>query len=282
MHRVGAFDALGFGFDVAVDDARVAGRIECVFQSLVTTTAAEHHYVLDAVPGSDPPDCELRLDGSSIVALPDLDGLVQSLVHDLNRRATDASPHLVLHAGGVEHHGVGVVLPGVMEAGKTTLTAGLVRAGLGYLTDEAVALDRTTLAIHPYPKPLSLDPGSWSLFPELEDRDDIAATATQWQVPPTAIGPGLLGQSCPVGLIVFPRHTAGAAVALEPVGRAEALVELAHHTIRFDEQARQGLELLAEVIRGAECYRLVAGELDDAVAAVTSLLGMAPSAESAR
>ena len=44
-----------------------------------------------------------------------------------------------------------------MESGKTTLTAGLVRAGFDYLSDEAVAFDWDTLDIVPYAKPLSID-----------------------------------------------------------------------------------------------------------------------------
>jgi hypothetical protein len=93
---------------------------------------------------------------------------------------------------------MGLVFAGVMEAGKTTLVAGLVRAGFGYLTDEAGAIERETLLIQPYPKPLSLEPGSWPLFPELEPQADLATDeykAYEWQVPTAAIRPGALGRS---------------------------------------------------------------------------------------
>ena len=48
-----------------------------------------------------------------------------------------------------------------MESGKTTLVAGLVLAGLRYLTDEAVAIRPADGGITPFPKALSVDHGSW-------------------------------------------------------------------------------------------------------------------------
>ena len=55
-------------------------------------------------------------------------------------------------------------------AGKTTLTAAAVDAGLGYLSDERIGIDSTGMA-HPYHKPLSLKRGSWPLLPHLEPDD---------------------------------------------------------------------------------------------------------------
>jgi hypothetical protein len=205
---------------------------------------------------------------------------VTPLIQDINRRAVAACDNLSIHAGGVEREGVGLVFPGGIAAGKSTLVAGLLRAGFRYLTDEAVALDRDTLWIRPYPKPVSLDPGSWPLFPELEPDADLATgdyKAAQWQVPPNAIGPGLLGQSCPIGVVVFPRLEVGAESRLEPVGRAEALVELAGHTFRFSDRSRDALDLLAEAVRPATCYRLTVGRLEPAVALLVRLTGTSPT-----
>jgi hypothetical protein len=140
------------------------------------------------------------------------------MVHDLNRRALGGSEHLILRAGGVEHDGEGIVFPGAMEAGKTTLTAALVRAGLGYLTDEGVAVDRQTQRIHPYPKPFSIDRRSWPLFPVLEPKADLltdAYKANQWQVSPADIRADALGQPCAIGVIVFPRHELGEGTSVE-------------------------------------------------------------------
>src|SRR5262249_5007766 len=191
--------------------------------------------------------CELQLDEDRVFQAEVVEALVGPLVHDLNRRALDSSEHLILHAGGVMGDGVGIVFPGAMDAGKTTLSRGLGRAGLGYLTDEGVAIDREPLRIHPYPKPLSIDRGAWPLFPELEPNADLASDAykeDQWQVPPTDIRTDALGQPCPVDVIVFPKHVPGGDTALEPLGRAEALIELVENTYQFNVPERAALDVL--------------------------------------
>ena len=130
-----------------------------------------------------------------------------------------------------------MALPGQTEAGKTTLTAGLVRAGLGYLTDEALAFDRETLLVQPYPKPLSIDPGAWPLFPSWRrpSRGKRATTACSGRSGHGDPARGA-GRFCPAAAVVFPRYEAGADTALAPIGRGEALVELAKNTFRFKER----------------------------------------------
>jgi hypothetical protein len=278
--RSPCFDALGFRFRVVADDRRLARHIGELFADLTTPGPDGHHYAFRVTaPPEGHPRCELTLDGQPMFETLSPEALVTSLVQDVNRRAVEGCDLLTLHAGGVESGGMGLVFPGAMEAGKTTLVAGLVRAGFGYLTDEAVAIDRESLLIHPYPKPLSLDPGSWRLFPELEPHADLATDeykSYEWQVPTGAIRAGALGRSCPVGVVVFPRYEPGADTALEPLRRAEALVELAQNTFKFKDRSRATLDLLAEVVRPVACYRLTMGELARAVEVVSSLAGAAP------
>jgi len=268
-----SFDALGFTFDVQGEDPRLSSYIERLYEPFPNPGRAGHHYAVTAPPGGQL--FELHLDGERVGEAEEAEALVGPLVHNLNRRALDNSEHLILHAGGVVGDGVGVVFPGAMDAGKTTLAAGLVRSGLGYLTDEGVAIDRHTLRIHPYPKPLSIERGAWPLFPELEPNADLATEAykdDQWQVPPTDIRPDALGPSSSIDVIVFPERVPGGDTVLEPLGRAEALIELAKNTYRFNVQERAALDVLAEVVRPAECYRLTNGNLDAAVTAITGLI----------
>ena len=242
-----------------------------------------HRYVLRPAEGGDPDlPFEVLFDDELVAGLATWTGMVDTVVHDLNRRVVEASPYLLLHAGGVAGNGSAIALPGAAEAGKTTLTAGLVRAGLGYLTDEALALDRETLLVHPYPKPLSIDPGAWPYFPELAPLDSVedGHDRNQWQVPATAIRPGAVADSCPVVAVVFPRYECGANTVLAPIGRGEALVDLAKNTFHFKERGAPELDLLAALARSADCYRLTLGELDGAVDLVADLIGAGPLHES--
>jgi hypothetical protein len=281
MHRTGRIDALGFAFWVLADDPRLTRFVGALFADLTTSGPDGHRYTIRPINRAPrrAPRYELTLDGRPLFALPEPEGLVSNLVQHVNRRAVDSCHLPMFHAGAVECGGTGLIFPGMMESGKTTLVAGLVRAGFGYLTDEAVAIDRESLWIQPYPKPLSLDPGSWPFFPELEPYVDLPTNeykSDQWQVPSSKIRPDALGRSCPVGVVVFPRYEPGTDSALEPLRRTEALVELAQNTFKFKDQSRETLDLLAEVVRPSACYRLTMGELDAAVDLVSRLAGEAP------
>ena len=201
------FEALGFSFALECEDAELQDYLEGVLAAFAFGGPVAHRYVLRSTgePSEELPH-EVLLDGERIAGAAVGWAMVDSVVHDLNRRVVDSSPHLLLHAGGVAGDGAAAALPGHMEAGKTTLTAGLVRAGLTYLTDEALALDRESLLVHPYPKPLSIDPGAWPFFAGLAPPPvpDGGFEYVQWQVPATAIRPGAVAAPCPVVVVVFP------------------------------------------------------------------------------
>lgn len=268
-------DALGFAFVVTAENPRLTQYLGDLFAGLESPGRGTHRYAFHMSPDRPVASrCELTLDGRLLFDAAMAERLVSNLVRHVNRQAIEGCDAIVLHAGGIEHEEVGFILPAEMEAGKTTLTAGLVRAGLGYLTDEAVAVEPATLLIQPYPKPFSLDPGSWALFPELEPLPDLSSDeykAHEWLVAPRAVGN--IGRSCPVGVVAFPQYSPGAETELIPMARAEALIELTKNTFRFDARPREALDVLAEVVRSAECYRFTIGDLDSAVSIVMQLIG---------
>jgi hypothetical protein len=203
--------------------------------------------------------------------------LVTTMLQTLNLLVVDHWPGPVGHAGCVARDGRAVILPADPESGKTTLTCGLVRAGFEYVTDEGVAFVPGTTRIEPYPKPMSLDPGSWFLFPELEPAPDPPleegdGEPLQWQVAPDAIRPGAASGPCTARWIVFPRYEEGARTELVPITRGEALVELAKNTFAFRDHSREYLDQLDVVVRACDCHRLTVGTLADAVACIEELV----------
>ena len=135
--------------------------------------------------------------------------------------------------------------------------------------------------IEPFPKPLSIDPGAWHLFPELEPHADLDSDEykrDQWQVPPAAIRADPVGGPCSARVLAFPNYVEGAPTELAPIGRAEALVELAKNTFSFNQKSRAALDELAIVVRAVDCYRLTVGTLDDAVAIIQRLADEIPPA----
>ena len=271
MHVTRGYHALALDFSLAVQDDELCSYLEWLLDGFDEPTSSDQYVVVSGV--GDPPRIELRRD--DVVEFSGSSGadFVDNLVQWINRNAVDPDYAVMSHAGGVERGGVACVLPADPESGKTTLTTGLVRAGYSYLTDEAVSFDWNTIEIEPFPKPLSIDPGSQHLFPELrppllDERDG----PTQWQVPPSVIRDDAIGGPCRARYVIFPKYVEHAKTRLEPVSRAEALVEMAKNTFRFREHPRRGLDALSRVIREVECARLIVGDLDDACALIDQLM----------
>jgi hypothetical protein len=280
MHHSRAFDALGWAFRVASDDGRIVEHVDHLYRGLADAPHGEtNDYVVRSADDADQgyPDAPLRLtfNGDVVDSGEEPARLVTALVHDVNRRALDSTSLLAAHAGGVACGDAAVVLPAHMESGKTTLTAGLVRAGFAYFTDEAVAFEWETGAIVPYAKPLSIDEGSWPLFEDLEPDIPFAGPGhvpTQWQVPADAIRPDAYARHGHARYLVFPKYDASARTELLLMTRGEALVELAKNTFRFREHGRRALTTLAGVVEQCECYRMPVGDLAEAVAQVEGLV----------
>jgi hypothetical protein len=280
------FRALAYEFSLTIEgDDSLGPYAESLFAALPIGAGDVVEWLVRPVADADTvveggPVWELVIDGNRHAAVATLARLVPQLVQTLNAFAVPSWHGVACHAGGVARGDAAIVLPANMEWGKTTLTAGLVRAGFSYLTDEAVAFVPGTTTIEPFPKPLSIDRGSWFLFPELEPDAPLASDdykLDQWQVVPAAFRSDAVGGPASARILVFPRYVEGADTALTPIGRAEALVELAKNTFAFNQKARPALDELAGIVRQVACYRLTVGALDDAVAIVERLADELPA-----
>jgi hypothetical protein len=270
VHVTRGYHALALDFSFEVEDAELAEYLEWLFEGFEEPVTSERYQI-----GPDPDDPDrivLRCQGAVEASGSNIAQFGESIVQWINRRSVEPDYGVAAHAGGVERGGVACLLPADPESGKTTLTTGLVRAGYSYLTDEAVSFDWKTGEIEPFPKPLSIDPGSQHLFPELRPPARAVDEATQWQVPPRSIRRDAIGNRCRAGFVIFPKYTPDVPTRLESISRGEALVELAKNTFRFREHSRPALDLLSGVVRGAQCYRLTVSTLDDGVDAVARLL----------
>jgi hypothetical protein len=217
----------------------------------------------------------LYFGGSKVLRTPADEMTVSYLLWHVNQTTVaQSSRYLLLHASGATHNGVGIVCPAASGSGKTTLVAGLVSRGLSYLSDEAIAIDPKTLDAHPYPKALAIDMGSWDVLDHLRPEDDPRFDRfrfDQWHIAPDAIRPGAATGACRIRLVVSPHYQLGSTTALEPVSPAQAVLLLAENSFNFASHRATGLDTLADVVRGCECYRLAVGSLDEACDAVIGL-----------
>jgi HprK-related kinase A len=191
--------------------------------------------------------------------------------------------YVQFHAATLETGGQALILPGNPGCGKSTLTAGLLARGFSYLCDEFALIQRETLAVHPFPRALCMKESS---FPVVDRLGLPLRRKVPYRKPvkgrvaflnPRDIRADIEGQPSPVRWIVFPQYTAGATPALEKLPRSEAAFRLARQCFNFPVHQQGTLTTLAAVVRQAECYQLVSGDIQSTCDLVESVVSHSPN-----
>ncbi len=277
-HETPRLALLGFDVVLRTPDAALAEYLTALYAPLQVEGTAEHVLTLSST-GADARTDEQRgpwavhLDATRILATPAPSVALHYLLWEANRQAIDRTPELVLvHASAAVFDGMAVVLPGPMGAGKSTLAAALVREGLGYLTDEVVALDPVTGVVHPYPKYLSLGGALAHLVPEPPEAIR-GFLGDQTLVAPDAIRADAVSGPARPRLVVTPRYERGATTTIERLRPAEALSTLAQHAFHIEQDGQRTLDVLARTVEESACFQLVTGSVEAATGALMELLG---------
>jgi hypothetical protein len=274
-YATGRFLALHHDFAIRTDDARLATYFDRSLRSFAAPGSSARWY--SVVTGAEGKErYRIYLDGEGLLAAPDADVVARYLLWHVNYEViTTSSAHLLVHAAGATIGRQAVVLPGEMNAGKTTLVAGLVLDGFQFLTDELVALNVSTGLIDPYPRPLNIGRGSWEALSPLrpDDRDeDDPLPRLVWHVDPKSIRPDAVARAAPLRWVIAPRYEQGSPTRLEPLSRPEAVELLHRHAFNRQELGRTGVRALVNAVSRARCARLVSGDLAGAVASVRRFL----------
>ncbi len=229
------------------------GAVEC------DPEIAEPHYALmREVAGT----YSLLRDGQSVHQGVELDlvvGLLDGqLRYEVSRRATET---VFIHAGVVGHEGRAILLPGVSFAGKTNLTAALVRAGADYYSDEFALLDEDGL-VHPYARDLSLRVNG-----QMADSD----------TPVERLGGEQAVNPIPLGLVVFTEYRPGAVWDPKTLALGEAALELLPHAMAARQRPEATLHAIAAALgHTPKVLKSQRGEADDLAPLLLAELGSGP------
>jgi hypothetical protein len=168
----------------------------------------------------------------------------------LGRVAPDA---IFIHAGAVSHRGVGMVLPGMSFAGKTTLVAALVKAGAVYFSDEYAVIDREGF-VTPYPKALSIRKnGGWTQTEHsVESQGGVAGT-----------------ERVPLGMIVITKYVDGADWSPKVLSRGAGAMALLANAVPARERSREVMDVVS---RAAERAVVIESDRNEANAIAPLLL----------
>jgi hypothetical protein len=214
------------------------------------------------------PPYRLLADGCEVAVTTDAAGPLAHLLHRINRDTIAESGKLtLLHAAAASPAHRAVLFPASMEAGKSTLVTALVRAGWHYVTDEVVAISPTTGLVHPFPRSISLDAGSWHLFADLKPTTVPSLgllRPAQWQIPADVIGTTMT-EPVPVEAVVFPRYDAGSSTRLEPLKPVEGLRRALSCSFTLDAHPDRDVPVLARLLDKVEAYGLQVDDVADAV-----------------
>ena len=260
--------------DIAVysDDPAVTLLTQELFAPLETMRPAKRVLAMGSAIVEDGPGYCVALDGVVIARTTAPSVAFAHLLFETNRLATEnAVGPVVLHAAGAVAGDIAIALPGPMDAGKSTLVAGLVAHGFSYLTDELVAIDSATTHCRPYAKAISLGASPDELAGLRWDAPEewVEYLAMSGLVPARSIRPDVVATATELGLVVLPRYESSASTEVIRLDPSDALMSVAAHAFHLERPGT--LCALGDALEDIPCYRLVSGQLDEAVAAIVDL-----------
>ena len=196
---------------------------------------------------------------------------------ELTRLAVEHSPLLCIHAGVVSGPDGLIAIPGQSGLGKTTLVAALVRAGFGYVSDEALAVDRADGQVTAFPRPLALAADVWALI-----GPGIGAA------PPDGaerlVAPALVGWVAPDGgrvrdivLAERARRSDGPA-HIEPAARGDAVPALLERAFNHYRDPEGSFRAVVGMVREARVWRASYAQAPDLAERLAGLLGVQSAA----
>lgn len=184
---------------------------------------------------------------------------------------------LLLHAGALERDGRALLLPALPGAGKSTLTAALALRGWRLLSDEFGAWDYRAGHFTALLKPVALKNESIDVIRRLAPAAPLGPVfektrkGTVAHLAADAQAVRRRHEGALPGAFVLPQWQAGAALQLEPVDAHALFGALAFNAFNYRVLGATGFDAVVSLVQAARGWRLVYGELDDALAALDRL-----------
>jgi hypothetical protein len=275
----GRMSCLGFDWSILTNDPCLIDQVTPLYEACehVNPGPARHVFVLYRHTGADASSVSVFRDGREILRRAPFGLAIARLVWEVNRGVVEeARDRLLLHAAAAERDERIVLLVGSEGSGKSTLVTALVCSGLRYVTDETVAVDLPAATIAPYPKPIALHGDSLVSLRAVCEAVPLAVETDVGEhlVPAQAIRGDAVAQPGGIArlLVLLSTYRPGRTTAARSIPRAEAAIALAEQAFNFRELGPGRLDVIAEVVRACDCYRLDVGDLDAACRLMLDLL----------
>jgi hypothetical protein len=244
---------------VEYEGERAAAIVEFLFRRIATTGPTEPHTTYRVVAQA----AELvlrRADvtlyrGSSAAECADL------LLGDSSRALADRSRGgLLFHAAGLSWQGHGLLLPGRIASGKTTLSAWLATQGFDFLSDELIFVAVDSTIMQSLTRPLNVKSPSRSVLRPYFDFDQHAtqllSTPRGDLVPIELLRPENQLSAPDLSTIILPQYAPDAVFQLEALSPGRAAFALVDTVVNARNLPDHGLPELARLTRAIPVQRL--------------------------
>ncbi|HTP07098.1 MAG TPA: hypothetical protein VMP08_02520 [Anaerolineae bacterium] len=238
---------------------RAAAIIDFLFQHIDDTGPARPHVTYRI----DQQATELVLQRAEVTLYRGVsdaecaDILLGDSTHELADRSTDG---LLFHAAALAWQGRGLLLPGRVAAGKTTLSAWLTTCGFDFLSDELIFVPTGSATLQALTRPLNVKSSARSVLRPYFDFDRHAAqllsTPRGDLIPAELLRPANKLNAVTPHAIILPQYVAGADFKLAPLSSAQAAFALIDTVVNARNLPDHGLPELARLARSIPAYQL--------------------------
>ena len=259
----------GVTVDVSARGAQATSLVDFLLRYMASRVVA----LSEEADGAPPIHYHLAFDDRGLATLCRNGALIHTgesrgavaelLLGEIGRHlAAHARAGPMFHAAGVAlDQDRGVLLPGLIGAGKTTLAAWLLASQqLSYLTDELVFVPQESTTMRGFSRPLNLKLGGWdALRPHLSDAEtsgEMLPYDGGLLIAPSALTSAPTCAAAPLRLILFPHYAPDADVELRPLSQAQASLRLMSCLVNARNLPRHGLTEVARLARHVPAYDL--------------------------
>jgi hypothetical protein len=241
--------------------ARATNIVEFLFRDALSDASIAPHVTLRVAEAIRPEKLAVYQDYVSRYESESDANLAEYLLGEVTVQLADKSRGgLVFHAGALAYKGRGVLVPGAIGAGKTTLTAWLVTQGLDYLTDEMVWVPEGSDSLHAFTRPLNVKHPSRlaleGIFDFEKNAAQIFSNPRTDLIPPTVLKPGNTLSAPRVSLIVFPNYQPDCEPQIQPLSKAHAGFALLQTLVNARNLPELGFPEAVRLAQLAPAYRI--------------------------
>jgi hypothetical protein len=265
---------LGIAVRLRTNDPELARRLAVCYGASLAS-AAEGGSVLDAVLERVDEGWRVLVAGRDEALERDATAALRRFNHELMHGVMLGRPDLYfVHAAVVELGGRGLVLPGLSQAGKSTLALALLARGARYLSDELLAYEPRRKLAHAFPRAPKIRDVCAAYFPAFAR---YFVGSGEGRFLPFAAHPSPPAASTRVAAFVLPRWAgAGAPTELAPTSRGEALLALTRSSLNFGTHRARSVDCLTSLVESTRAWRLAWSEPLSAAARIEEALASAP------